>query len=361
MTPSRQQQTPQQTFSFPPPGQPLPQELLSSLPSTTQQTFSFPPPGQPLLQESLSSLPSMIQQTLSFTPPPPAQLQQPHPQDTSSTFDDWFDYHQDMGNMEVNPNFIDALGQSMGFDEDDSEYRKGLHTFPKLARGMPRSFMQSNLIQVSLLYSILKESRNLIELCRANCSLMAEVQSRLNDTFTITSEQRLNIHHVAGELMLDPNCVVYMKLHLDIEDEEYDHDNTGTGGISTPSDRNDPDKTSQSSRTMSVISHSRKHRHTEQQSPAPLHFQKGQDFWTMVDKWFFAQMHADKLGTLWTSPGWAKYIEETIKNDREEFKPVPVVNPFLDNFMDPGTYLDAVENGGGLGQPSGLAALVDHI
>jgi len=33
---------------------------------------------------------------------------------------------------EVNPGFIDALGQSMGFSEADEEYRKGLHAFPKV-------------------------------------------------------------------------------------------------------------------------------------------------------------------------------------------------------------------------------------
>ena len=31
--------------------------------------------------------------------------------------------------MEISPNFIDALSQSMGFNEADEEYRKGLHAF----------------------------------------------------------------------------------------------------------------------------------------------------------------------------------------------------------------------------------------
>ena len=34
--------------------------------------------------------------------------------------------------MEISPNFIDALSQSMGFNEADEEYRKGLHVFPKV-------------------------------------------------------------------------------------------------------------------------------------------------------------------------------------------------------------------------------------
>ena len=37
-----------------------------------------------------------------------------------------------MADLDVNPSFIDALSQSMGFSEADKEYRKGLHAFPKV-------------------------------------------------------------------------------------------------------------------------------------------------------------------------------------------------------------------------------------
>ena len=49
----------------------------------------------------------------------------------SSSFGDQADF-QDTVEPEVNPNFIDALSQSMGFSEADEEYRKGLHAFPKV-------------------------------------------------------------------------------------------------------------------------------------------------------------------------------------------------------------------------------------
>ena len=57
----------------------------------------------------------------------------------------------------------------------------------QLARGMPRSHMQSNLIQVVLLYSILKECHGLVEVNRTNHALMVEIQARLEDTFTRSS------------------------------------------------------------------------------------------------------------------------------------------------------------------------------
>jgi hypothetical protein len=153
-----------------------------------------------------------------------------------------------MTESEVSPSFIDALGKSMGFSEGDEEYCKGLHAFPKvclghisyqnntntgqLARGMPRSGMQSNLIQVALLYMILKECCGLAEANRTNHTPMSEIQARLKDTFTISQEQKVsldynlaysqltqqnNIHLIAGEMMLNLNRMMYMKLHLDME------------------------------------------------------------------------------------------------------------------------------------------------
>ena len=142
--------------------------------------------------------------------PPPAQPPRQSHTDSSFSFDGRSDF-QDTTELEVNPSFIDALGQSMGFNEADEEYRKGLHAFPKvclvyvpqhntntrqLARGIPRSHMQSNLIQVALLYAILKECRGLAEANRTNRGLMSEIQARLEDTFTISQEQKVSFVHI---------------------------------------------------------------------------------------------------------------------------------------------------------------------
>lgn len=116
-----------------------------------------------------------------------------------------------MTEPEVNAGFIDALGQSMGFSEADEEYHKGLHAFPKvclkrgssqcntdtgqLARGIPRPQMQSDLIQVALLYAILKECRGLAETNRMNRGLMCEIQARLEDNFDFSQEQKVSLDH----------------------------------------------------------------------------------------------------------------------------------------------------------------------
>lgn len=77
-----------------------------------------------------ASLPSASQQSF-FPPPPPAQPPRQFHPDSSSSFDSRLDI-TDPAELEVNPNFIDALGQSMGFNEADEEYRRGLHAFPKV-------------------------------------------------------------------------------------------------------------------------------------------------------------------------------------------------------------------------------------
>ena len=42
-----------------------------------------------------------------------------------------------------------------------------------------------------------------------------------------------------------------------------------------------------------------------------------------------------------------RYIEETIELDRKNFKPVPYVNPFLNDFVDDGAYMgDSGVSGG---------------
>ena len=74
-------------------------------------------------------------------------------------------------------------------------YAPPINTYPsQLARGIPRPQMHSNLIQVALLYSILKECRGQAEANRTHCALMTEIQACLEVTFTITKEQRVSLY-----------------------------------------------------------------------------------------------------------------------------------------------------------------------
>lgn len=85
------------------------------------------------------------------------------------------------------------------------------------------------------MYAILKENRAIADLCRADRAMMADIHTRLEETFTLTEEHKvrldfyvhfkatdyyvskLNIRLVAGELVLDPNRVRYTTLSVDVE------------------------------------------------------------------------------------------------------------------------------------------------
>lgn len=85
------------------------------------------------------------------------------------------------------------------------------------------------------MYAILKENRAIADLCRADRAMMADIHTRLEETFALTAEHKvrldfyvhfkatdyyvskLNIRLVAGELVLDPNRVRYTTLSVDVE------------------------------------------------------------------------------------------------------------------------------------------------
>ena len=85
------------------------------------------------------------------------------------------------------------------------------------------------------MYAILKENRAIADLCRADRAMMADIHTRLEETFALTAEHKvrpdcyvhftatdyyvskLNICLVAGELVLDPNRVRYTTLSVDVE------------------------------------------------------------------------------------------------------------------------------------------------
>ena len=44
------------------------------------------------------------------------------------------------------------------------------------------------------MYAILKECRTIAETCRADRAIMSDIHSRLEDSFTLTHEQKVRYH-----------------------------------------------------------------------------------------------------------------------------------------------------------------------
>ena len=63
--------------------------------------------------------------------------------------------------------------------------------------------MQSHLIQIALLYAVLKECRALTEANRTNRALMTEIQVRLEETFAISQEQKVSFFLVHNSAHVD--------------------------------------------------------------------------------------------------------------------------------------------------------------
>lgn len=58
---------------------------------------------------------------------------------------------------------------------------------PELQRGQ----LQLSVYQTGLMYAILKESRAIADSCRADRAMMADIHTRLEETFALTQEQKV--------------------------------------------------------------------------------------------------------------------------------------------------------------------------
>ncbi|KAH8979353.1 hypothetical protein EDB92DRAFT_1821066 [Lactarius akahatsu] len=309
-------------------------------------------------------------------------------------------------------------GHGLGGDPliiTDKDYRSSLHSILKIAPDMAKGHMQLTVYQTGLMYAILKECRAISKACHSDRTIMSDVHTRLEETFMFTPEQKVNIHLVSGELLLDPNQVCYTQMSIDVEiricerqrdlhffhifgnlacqrlrgtmiqrtcsslqnaywemlcdsvigpntltlddfvinltnrfpsslpsqvllgrKDEIQEDDKKTPSTSR-SESTQPDIPDEDiSRPSSAMSGTTSQHNGKKRKRAgnSLPHLKGNDFWSMVEKWFASHMQQNRLGTSWTSPGWTKYIEEMLQRDRKRFKPIPILNPFLADFDD---------------------------
>lgn len=60
-----------------------------------------------------------------------------------------------------------------------------------MAPDIGRGHLQLAIYQTGLMYAILKESRAIADSCRADRAMMADIHTRLEETFALTAEQRV--------------------------------------------------------------------------------------------------------------------------------------------------------------------------
>ncbi|THH18948.1 hypothetical protein EUX98_g8871 [Antrodiella citrinella] len=80
---------------------------------------------------------------------------------------------------------------------------------------------------------------------------------------------------------------------------------------------------------------------------------KGHCFWSKIERWFIAQRAKTGYGDNLTSEAWVKYIDTTVKKDRQQFKAVEVLPPPSMNADDELEYQDVPSTAGGTALTTG--------
>lgn len=63
-----------------------------------------------------------------------------------------------------------------------------------MAPDVTKGHMQLSIYQTGLMYAILKECRTILESCRADRALMADIHTRLEESFALTQEQKVSVY-----------------------------------------------------------------------------------------------------------------------------------------------------------------------
>ena len=97
------------------------------------------------------------------------------------------------------------------------------------------------------------------------------------------------------------------RVAADDDDDDDERDGEDRGGSAQPDSPADSEDHSRPSSVMSNLSQRHKKRKRSQLLAVPL--LKGNDFWSMAEKWFSARMQTDQFGTSWNTPKWSAYVQ----------------------------------------------------
>lgn len=145
--------------------------------------------------------------------------------------------------------FVDMLANDFGFGDSDQDFRAGLHSFAqvssmisnglnwltnmKMGKDLSKSDLATRTYSLGILFQIMRDLRSHAESLQHFEVMLMDVSARLEDTFSLTLEQRVcspscfrspllnglqsNIRHIAWEVIFEPKRVSYMQIHLDVE------------------------------------------------------------------------------------------------------------------------------------------------
>ncbi|KZP26848.1 hypothetical protein FIBSPDRAFT_854555 [Athelia psychrophila] len=116
----------------------------------------------------------------------------------------------------VQARFIDALANQFGFGDQEQDLRQNLHGFAKLGSGLEKADLATRAYLVASVFSLIKENRAMTAAHRGTQTLLADLQIRLDATFSLSTEQKANIRIVTCDVIFDPTRVTFMQMHFDV-------------------------------------------------------------------------------------------------------------------------------------------------
>ncbi|KIM65615.1 hypothetical protein SCLCIDRAFT_22514 [Scleroderma citrinum Foug A] len=138
----------------------------------------------------------------SFTPSPNPLSSSSLPSHPSGTFSP---LSADSRSPNIDPNldntvpthFIDALANQFNFGDQEQDLRQSLHGFAKMGRGLNKADIATRSYLLAAIFSLIKENREMTNAQRNTQQLLADLQIRLDVTFSLTPEQKLSYSFLA--------------------------------------------------------------------------------------------------------------------------------------------------------------------
>ncbi|TCD66624.1 hypothetical protein EIP91_001134 [Steccherinum ochraceum] len=116
--------------------------------------------------------------------------------------------------------FVDTVASSFNLD---TESRQMLHGFSELGQGLSGPDISMRVFALAASLSLIQEQRKTQLAYDDLNNTFADMRVQMDLHFKCNEEQKENIRLRAGEMLLEPDRVTFMKLFLDLKDDIWEH------------------------------------------------------------------------------------------------------------------------------------------
>ncbi|TFY74462.1 hypothetical protein EWM64_g9550 [Hericium alpestre] len=136
----------------------------------------------------------------------PAQVEQPFAQESCSS-------DSEFG---VPAQFIDAIANAFNFGEAENDLHARLHVYAQLGKQLLRAEIATGVFNLAATLELTKEHRFVNDQQRLLQAMLVDLSIHLDDTFTLSNEQKVNVRLMAAEMLFKSTCINFMHMHLNV-------------------------------------------------------------------------------------------------------------------------------------------------